>query len=211
MGFVASFGSLSAPPPIDRIRVASARRAAHTASDVGELVLRETLAEALEYRLRRLHADVARDHDLFDLLEDRGIDLLLPRKKRGQSCDEAAARRGKPFANPRDVLLGELSLGRPLGGGKDVGRCDRLGSFASGWRRGARRRGELLRLLGRLLCRFRRRELRARPSSPQAPGAFGRARNRGSPQRRFPRRRRPRRPSVAADYKDGRQAASTRV
>jgi hypothetical protein len=43
--------------------------------------------------LRRLHADVARDHHLFDLFEDRGIDLFSAYKKRRQAGDEPAAGR----------------------------------------------------------------------------------------------------------------------
>jgi hypothetical protein len=83
-----------APPPIVRMRVASARSAAHTASASRSSLRSERFAETVQDRLRGLGADVAREHHLFQPLQDGRVELFLALKKRGELRDEAAAGRG---------------------------------------------------------------------------------------------------------------------
>ncbi len=73
-----------APPPIaeDAHRLGAQGRP-HGVG-VAKLVLRQRVAEAPEDRLRRLRPDVAREHDLFHLLEDGRVDLFLALKERGE-------------------------------------------------------------------------------------------------------------------------------
>ena len=92
-----------APPPMPRMRVASARSAAQTASVSLQLVLGERLAKPGEDGLRRLRTDVAREHDLFHLLQDGRVDLFLALKERRETRDEPAARRGETLAEAGDV------------------------------------------------------------------------------------------------------------
>ena len=85
---------------------------------VAELVLAEAVAQAAEDRLRRLYADVARQHDLFHLFENGRIDLLLAGDERAKLRDEAPARRSQALAERRDVALGLRGGCRDGGSGR---------------------------------------------------------------------------------------------
>ena len=119
-----------------RMRVASARSARPDGVGVGELVLLEAVPDALEDRLRRLHADVGGEEHLLDLLDDRRVDLLLAGEELRQLAEEAlvAPRFRQPLAEAGDVPLmgcGFRSFGRgrgrtrcSTGRGRDIGgRC----------------------------------------------------------------------------------------
>ena len=138
-----------------------------------ELVSVERLAQASENRLRRLGPDVAREHDLFHLLQDGRVDLFLALKERTQLRDESSARRGEPLAQARDVSLrrrhrrsrrGGAGL-RPFGAGgrRSSRRAAPLGG--SGRRRRRRLRGglALLRSIGGSPGRRLRRRAREGP------------------------------------------------
>jgi hypothetical protein len=73
---------------------------------IAQLVLGQAVTEALDDGLGRLYADVAREHDLLDLLQDGRVDLFLACENVAKARDEPAAARGEPLAHPEDVRLG---------------------------------------------------------------------------------------------------------
>ena len=100
--------------------MASARSAAHTASASRSSFFVERVAQPREDGLRRLRPDVAREHDLFDLLEDGRVDLLLALKERRQPRDEPAARRREALSRPATSRFAGGTLARR---GRRAGRA----------------------------------------------------------------------------------------
>ena len=105
-----------APPPMpEDARGLGAQRGPHRVG-VFELVLGERLAQAVEDGLRGLRTDVAREHDLFHLLQDGRVDLFLALEERRETRNEPAARRGEALAEAGDVALGRGGAGGGGGG-----------------------------------------------------------------------------------------------
>ena len=176
VGLPAIFGSRLLADGEDARRL-GAERVPHGVG-VAELVLLEPLAQAPEDRLRRLHADVAREHDLFHLLEDGRVDLFLAGEERAELRDEPAARGGEAFAEAGDVALRSRRrrrrhVRRFFGGGRWLRNVAlRAAGFVGNASRGGGGGGASLRASPLLLLRlgFLSGEQRARARSGSCSG-----------------------------------------
>ena len=93
------------PPPMPRMRVASARSASQTACELESSFLLEPVAQAPEDGLRGRDADVGREQDLFDLIGDLRVELFFAREKAREPPEKARfpARLGETLAQTRKI------------------------------------------------------------------------------------------------------------